>query len=293
MALFEGNYEIRFYLDDFSDNRKSQFAEFIKRWGQEHHLGYDNWIENFDFNLFESVLWGGNDPENIEDMHNFLIEAAKAFPELKATGDGDGEDMASGSWSTKYKFSLKNGVLDWDEDEWSLDKEEELLMNDLVNKPIPEDFKRNLIEIFPHLDETLPNGLIIEDGVLKDFDSEYYAFLGDNSNDRFYFPPEVESFDEDFGYFTDNYEWTVEVFVVTTNMKRFPKDFFFGIRGFEHFYIVDADTKETVFYTNRLLIPDEVSDGILYELDLYCDFADEYEDDPSVAIHNPKYGIAM
>jgi len=104
MALFEGNYEIHFYLDSFSVDRREQFTEYIKRWRQEHPLGYDNWIENFDFNAFESVLWGGNDPENIEDTHNFLIEAAKEFPELEAVGNGDGEDMASGSWKTKYKF---------------------------------------------------------------------------------------------------------------------------------------------------------------------------------------------
>ena len=293
MALFEGNYEMHFYLDGFSDERKTQFLEYIKRWGQEHPLGYDNWIENFDFNLFESVLWGGNDPENIKDIHNFLIEAAKEFPELEAAGDGDGEDMASGSWSTKYKFSLKDGVLDWDEEEWSLDEEEEMLMKEVENKPIPKNFKRNLKEIFPDLDENLPNGLDIEDGILRDFDSEYYDFLGDDSNDRFYFPPEVESFDEDFAYFTDNYEWIVEDFVVTTNLKSLPKDFFFGIRGFEHFYIVDANTKETIFYTNRFLIPDEVSEYVLYDLDLFSDFVDDYEDDPSAAIHNPKYGIAM
>lgn len=297
MALFEGNYEIHFYLDDFSDDRKVEFAEYIKSWGQEHPLGYDNWIENFDFNTFESVLWGGNDPENIEDMHNFLIEAAKAFPELEASGDGDGEDMASGSWKTKYEFSLKNGVLEWDEDEWSLEDEEEMLMKEIANKPIPESFKRNLKEIFPHLDESHPNGLIIEDGVLMDIESEYYDFLSDDSSDeKFYFPPEVESFDEDFDYFAENYDLIVEDFVITTNFKEIPRGWnnSFEIRGFENFYIIDADTKETVFYTNRFIIPDEVSsENHLYELGLLNDFADEYEDDQSAAIHNPIYGKSV
>ena len=296
MALFEGNYEIQFYLDDFSDERKAEFAEYIKRWGEEHPLGYDNWIENFDFNAFESALWGGNDPENIEDMHNFLIEAAKEFPELEASGDGDGEDMASGSWKTKYKFSLKNGVLEWDEDEWSLEDEEEMLMKEVANKHIPDNFRRDLKELFPDLDESLPNGLIIEDNVLKEINSEYYDFLGDGGSDKFYFPPEVGSFDEDFDLFYDNYEWTIEDFVITTNFKEFPRGWHnsFEIRGFENFYIIDADTKKTVFYTNRFLIPDEVSsENHLYELDLFDDFADEYENNPEAAIHNTRYGKAV
>lgn len=293
MALFEGNYVIQLYLDGFSDDRKAEFSEYIKKWRQDHPLGYDNWIENFDFNTFESVLWGGNDPENIEDMHNFLIEAAKVFPELAASGDGNGDDVASGSWSTKYKFSLRNGVLEWDEDEWSQDEDDKRLIEEVVNKPISDNYKRNLKELFPDLEENRPNGLIIENGVLKDIDSEYYDFLGDNGSDRFYFPPEVESFDEDFDYFDDYYEWIIEDFVVTTNLKNIPKDFFLGIRGFEHFYVIDADTKETIFYTNRFIIPDEVSEYVLYDLDLFSDFADDYEDDPSAAIHNPKYGIAL
>lgn len=191
---------------------------------------------------------------------------------------------------------MKNGVLEWNEDEWSLENEEEMLMKEVVNKPIPENFKQNLKEIFPHLDETLPNGLIIEDGVLMDIDSGYYDFLGDHSYERFYFPPEVESFAEDFDIFTDNYDWAVEDFVLTTNFKEIPCGWHnsFEIRGFENFYIIDADTKETVFYTNRFLIPDEVSsENHLYELELFRNFADEYEDDQNAAIHNPKYGKAV
>lgn len=119
MALFEGNYEIIFHVDSFSEDRKEQFVEFIKKWRADHPFKYDNWIENLDYDSFKSVLWGGNDPDNIEDLHSFLLDAAKEFPELGADGDGNGDDIASGSWKTEYKFLLKNGVLKWDENEWS------------------------------------------------------------------------------------------------------------------------------------------------------------------------------
>ena len=291
MALFEGNYEINFHVDSLSDERKEQFVEFIKKWRSEHPFTYDNWVENLDYDTFKSVLWGGNDPDNIEDLHNFLLEAAKEFPELEADGDGNGDDVASGSWSTEYSFSLKNGVLEWDENEWSQDKEDERLMAEVVNKPIPKDFKRNLRDIFPDLDDSLPTGLIIENGALSEIESDYYDFIGDDSDNKFYFPPEVERFDEEFEHFIDGFDWVIEDFVVTTNLKEIPQEF--EIRGFENFYIIDSETKETVFYTNRFLIPDEVSDGLLYALDLFSEFANEYEKDPEKAMHNSDYGVSI
>lgn len=68
MAQFEGNYEIRFNLEDFSVEMKARFEDFVTKWGMEHPLGHDNWIENFNFNTYESILWGFNDSKNIEDM---------------------------------------------------------------------------------------------------------------------------------------------------------------------------------------------------------------------------------
>lgn len=292
MALFEGEYQIHFYIDNLLDDRKEQFIEFIKKWREDHPFKYDNWIENLDYDSFSSVLLGGNDPDNIEDLHNFLIEAAKEFPELEADGDGHGDDVASGSWSTEYSFTLKNGELQWDENEWSQDKEDERLMNDVINKPIPDDYKRSLKEILPNLDESLPNGLIIEDGILRDFDSGYSDYLGAVEGDVYYFPPEVEGFDKDFDYFEDGYQTVIDDFVITTNIKDIPV-YSFGILGFENFYIIDADTKETVFYTNRFLVPDEVCDGLVFDLNLFFEFAKDYYEDPYKAIHNSDYGVAV
>lgn len=293
MATFEGNYDINFDVNKLTDERKDQFVQFIKKWRENHPLGYDNWTENLDYVAMKSEFWGGNDPANIEDLHNFLQDAAKAFPELEADGNGDGADVASGEWETEYKFSLKDGVLEWDENEWSQEKENERSMAGVINKSIPTDFKRNLADIFPNLDESLPNGLIIEDGLLLGIKSEYYDFLGDDSDhSRFYFPPEVEGLDNDFDYFEDGYQWTIDGFVITTNMKGISA-YDYSILGFKNFYIIDAETKETVFYTNRFLVPDEAGDGFVYDIKLFTEFADDYYKDQYKAIHNSDYGVAV
>ena len=296
MAFFEGNYEIYFNLDDFSDERRELFLSFMNHWRQNHPLEYEDWINNFDYDKYESVLWGGNDPENIEDLHNFLIEAAKDFPEFEAEGNGDGEDVYSGSWSKNYKFSLQSGNLEWEEDEYDENSYKEQFMKELseelAGKPIPKDFKRNLRELLPDLNESLPNGLIIEDGVLQediDFNA-YYKFLGVKPGSCFYFPPEVEEIDEIMYVFSE-YGETIDTLIITTNLKTIPH-YGFNVLGFENFYIIDADTKETVFYTNRFLLPEDTSAG-LDELDLFVDFVDDYEKDLNNAICNEKYGIAV
>ena len=292
MALLEGNYEIHFYLDNFSDDMKAQFAEYIKRWGQEHPLGYNNWIENFDFNTFESILWGANDPENIEDMHNFLTEAAKAFPELEAVGDGNAEDVASGSWSTKYKFSLKKGVLDWDEDTWDEEDEEEAyeqqVLEEIANRPVSTDFKHTLKELLPDLKEDAPNGLKIVKGVLKEINyNEYRPYLGDDGS-TFYFPPEVTKFDINLNDF--NSPWgSVETMIITTAMKEIVDVFM--IRGFDNFYIIDADTKDVVFYTDRFVFPEDVIRTVGYTL--FGNFIMDYKKDQNTTMNDKDYGIAL
>ena len=292
MALFEGNYEIKFNVENFSEDRKAQFTDYIKRWEQEHPLGYDNWIENFDFNTLESELWGGNDPENIEDMHNFLIEVAKEFPELEATGNGDGEDVASGSWSTKYKFSLKDGILEWDEDTWDEEAAEEAHMQEVLeesaNRPVSPDFKHSLKELLPNLKEDAPNGLKTDNGVLKEINyEEYVPYLGDVDSSIYYFPPEVTKFDWDLNDFNSPWD-SVDTLIITTAMKEIEDIFF--IHGFENFYIIDADTKNVVFYTDRFIFPDDVDRMVGYTL--FGDFIDDYSKDQNSAIHNPVYGIA-
>lgn len=293
MALFEGNYEINFYVDNLSDERKGQFVEFIKKWRADHPLEYDNWTENMDFDAYRSVLWGGNDPDNIEDIHNFLIEAAKVFPELEAEGDGNGDDVASGSWSTEYKFALKDGVLEWKEDTWDEEAEEEAhmqeVLEEIANRPVSTDFKRSLGELLPNLKEGTPNGLRIENGILKEINYEEYGpYLGDDADSIFYFPPEVTKFDHSLNDF--NSPWSsVETMIITTAMKEIEDIFF--IRGFENFYIIDADTKDVVFYTDRFIFPEDVDKMVGYTL--FGDFIDDYSKDQNGAIHNEEYGIAL
>lgn len=293
MALFEGNYEIRFYLDEFSDERKNQFLKFLETWGNEHPLGYDNWIERFDFNTYESGLWGGNDLENIEDMHNFLIEAAKEFPELEASGDGNGDDVASGSWSTEYSFSLKDGVLEWNEETWDEEAEseayEQKILEEIAKRPVSTDFKHTLKELLPDLKEDAPTGLKIDNGVLKEINyKEYGPYLSSAENSVFYFPPEVTQFD--YGLNDFNSPWgSVKTLIITTAMKEI-KDIFM-IRGFENFYIIDENTKNVVFYTDRFLFPEDVSEMV--GRTLFGEFVYDYNKDQNGAIHNPKYGISL
>jgi len=292
MAFFEGNYEVNFYVDKLSDERKEQFIRFIKKWREDHPFKYDNWIENMDYATMKSEIWGGNDPDNIDDLHNFLLEAAKVFPELEANGDGDGEAVMSGSWSTKYKFSLKDGILEWDEDTWDEDAAEEAhmkeVLEEIANRPVSTDFKHSLKELLPNLKEDAPNGLKTDNGVLKEINyEEYVPYLGDVDGSIYYFPPEVTKFDWDLNDFNSPWE-PVDTLIITTAMKEIEDIFF--IPGFENFYIIDADTKDVVFYTDRFIFPDDVDRMVGYTM--FGDFIDDYSKDQNSAIHNPVYGIA-
>ncbi len=161
------------------------------------------------------------------------------------------------------------------------------------------DIKRSLTEIIPKLDESLSNGLVIENGILKDIADQdaYIAYTGQKDSGSgspyfppvVYIPPEVIEFDEDFNYFNCPGAY-VETFVITTNMKMITDVFF--MRGFENFYIVDADTKEVVFYSDKFLVPEGSYDFVSF-IDEFAWFLDDYANDPLEAIKDSEFGIYL
>ena len=162
------------------------------------------------------------------------------------------------------------------------------VFDEIANRPVSTDYKHALKELLPNLKEDAPNGLNIVNGVLKEIDyEEYCTYLGDEENSFFYFPPEVTQFDYCLNDF--NSPWSsVGTLIITTAMREI-KDIF-EIRGFENFYIIDADTKNVVFYTDRFIFPEDVDSTVGYTL--FGSFIMDYNKDQNSAIHNPDYGIA-
>ena len=124
MASYSGYYEIKFDKKSLSAEDRKQFENYLKSWEKRRRINLD-WIEDFDYDSYSSILWDMNTPETIKDLHEFLVEAGTQFKNLEARGDGSCSDIMTGEWRTEYSFKLENGSLEWNENEESYGEEDD------------------------------------------------------------------------------------------------------------------------------------------------------------------------
>ena len=115
---------------------------------------------------------------------------------------------------------------------------------------------KTLSEIFPNMDSSKDNGLVLNDG--KEFITynwrQHKEFLGEDS--CVFLPANVVAFNPDSSTF-NCIGAMVEKFVITTNMEQF-ESINIMIDGFKYFFIVDAETNKVVYsskefeYTNDM-----------------------------------------
>ena len=117
--------------------------------------------------------------------------------------------------------------------------------------------KKTLYDIYPNLDETEDSGLVIADGncsSVADY-KQHQRFLG-SSGDNLYFPENVTSITGDVDFDDEievGFDFIGTIFdncVITTNCTDIDAPIF-QCGGFKHFYVVDAETKEVVFYSDE------------------------------------------
>ena len=148
-----------------------------------------------------------------------------------------------------------------------------------------------LSDLFPKMNKNQSNGIFAKNGICMDIDTQtHLSYLGilDNvktTNDMsFYFPSDIVEIDEDTNYFnTPGQEYNN--LVITTNMKRISP-YIFMCMGFKNVYIIDSDTEEVVFHSEKFRC------GIFEFLandDLWIWFCDDYGKDPIATINDPIY----
>lgn len=269
MSNYEGNYVINIDTTNLSDEEQSNLESIIDTWRDEHPLDNDvDWVRTIKYPAFESISYSGNTDENIEDIQEFMNHIAKTYPKLNASGRGYCVDAVTGSWDYNYSFELNNGQLEWVDDDYS--EGNDPIEGDFVRRNGPyENNKKSLGDIFPELNETFVNYMTISEGICSDIDySGYLDAIGDGQL-SFYFPPEVKGMDHDTNMF--NMPGTIlDNLVITTNMDLYP--LLFMCRGFRNFYVIDPDTKNVVFKTNKFICANDLMFiGLIDEFEWFCD----------------------
>jgi hypothetical protein len=106
--------------------------------------------------------------------------------------------------------------------------------------------------------------------------------LWDAHEISWYFPARIKEITDDF-LFNSNSD---NILVFTTNLKKIESDIFY-CRGFRHVYIIDPETEEVLFDSEKFRQPYEFDK--LCNLDLWKEFVKEYNEDQNKAMNNPKY----
>lgn len=148
--------------------------------------------------------------------------------------------------------------------------------------------ERNLSEIFPGLDETIPNGIQVVDGGFWSTNGDYLKYLGRSDYDYVYLPPNISSINKDTNWFNSP-NWVIDKMVITTNMKSLTTHGFY-MHGFKEFYIVDAKTGDVVFYNDRFNVPEEKMLFVGME-DEFENFCEVFNENPEKAIDSPEFNI--
>ena len=159
------------------------------------------------------------------------------------------------------------------------------------------DAKKTLNDIFPNMDRGLGHQLVIENGVLTDWEPQD-EFLGfdiippdeDFNNQEcisWLLPAEVTEIGDQSGMFCDSVRGNgMDTLVFTTNLKTLnPKHF--GNSGFKHVYIIDPDTEEVLFHSEKFCNKGEHE--WLRDDKLWIEFTKRYNEWPAVAMANPWF----
>ena len=159
------------------------------------------------------------------------------------------------------------------------------------------DAKKTLNDIFPNMDRGLGHQLVIENGVLTDWEPQD-EYLGidiippdeDFNNQEcisWLLPAEVTEIGDQSGMFCDSVRGNgMDTLVFTTNLKTLnPKHF--GNSGFKHVYIIDPDTEEVLFHSEKFCNKGEHE--WLRDDKLWIEFTKRYNEWPAVAMANPWF----
>ncbi len=159
------------------------------------------------------------------------------------------------------------------------------------------DAKKTLNDIFPNMDRGLGHQLVIENGVLTDWEPQD-EYLGidiippdeDFDNQEcvsWLLPAEVTEIGDHSGMFCDSGRGNgMDTLVFTTNLKTLnPKHF--GNSGFKHVYIIDPETEEVLFHSEKFCNKGEHE--WLRDDKLWIEFTKRYNEWPAVAMANPWF----
>lgn len=152
------------------------------------------------------------------------------------------------------------------------------------------DCKKNLYEIFPNIDESKDAGLTVVEGICVDGNySKQFNYLGTDYIE-FYFPESVKGISRNINMFNCPGE-EVETMVITTNMKDFPNGLYM-IHGIKNFYIVDAVTKDVVFYTDEFVCEEEIA-CLGTNVEIFDAFCKDYTRNSTNTINDSRYNLLL
>lgn len=145
---------------------------------------------------------------------------------------------------------------------------------------------KTIYDIFPGIDFSKDTGLLLlEDGSAVGIDyKKHLAFLGTEENNLFFInsvtaissdvvEERTETAGDQVGF--DFYSTLFKNCVITTNVSTMEP--IINCEGFEHFYVVDADTNEVVFHTTDF----SEFEGEFFSNDEFDEFCEKINDGES------------
>lgn len=248
------------------------------------------WYEYLDCAYFEDV------PENLNEVvpcmlkiiENFACDYEREYPykyEFEALSDeleSRGQEIIDAFEYVKWVYYTP----EWEDEDRIFEYDNGM---ETSNVCFDGNIKSSLSEIYPHLGETTQNrGLDVRNGVLYDADyPDHFYYTVDNTSASYYFDESITEIDSETNAFNCPGE-VINNMVITTNLKIFPNCLWM-VKCIENFYIIDAHTKEVVFYTDLF---NNASDyTCLTGLDIFNDFCEDYTSNPEGTIRNKKYNL--
>ena len=188
-------------------------------------------------------------PEDLDDLQEYLLELIKEYSEDYMEAFEDFEVRFREKYSQiKKEFSYVQWAYTPPAEEFEIPDSIVFEYGEYVKKKPKEkgiNQSTTLAEIFPNMDVSKDNGLVVTDDgeLVKCIWKQHDDFLGEK--DGFFLPSNVVSIDHDINSFNSP-GYVFNKFVITTNVEDFPS-FCWYISGFKFFYIVDADTNQVVY----------------------------------------------
>ena len=269
---------------------KSPAAALANPWFYDPEV--NTWSDSMDWQnyldrLFADVSADETDPEDtVPD------------PDMSAANGSEIENEVS----TDLSYQQRSQDKDLSDSEGESDKaletpeesDAETETGDNLNNTADE--KMHLIDIFPNLNRNAEDRLkVYGDGICYGYEDYQYELLGTRFKEWYYmgvlwyvheiswyFPARIKEITDDFLFDRDS----DDILVFTTNLKKIESDIFY-CRGFRHIYIIDPETEEVLFDSEKFRQPNEFDK--LCNLDLWKEFVKEYNEDQYKAMNNPKY----